>query len=175
MPEAAPAGAGSPFDPEALLDQLAYLGDEVAALEQIIERVPNVLLEGRPTPDERSIKETYGLIAARDARRRLPLVRHLAGDVPSPDLPDEAALLGDTEWNALPMGELLAQVRAARAAFVEALRDLPQPAWQRPMPDGTTLAGWVYGIIQDDAARLREMAERLHASHMTQRPHDLPK
>ena len=71
---------------EALLDQLAYLIDEIEALKAVIDRVPVPLLEARPPNGEPSLKQTYGLLATLDEEVYLPrLQQMMAPDEPAFD------------------------------------------------------------------------------------------
>ena len=78
---------------EALLDQLAFLIDEIEALKAVVDRVPTPLLEARPPSNEPSLKQTYGLLATLDEAVYLPRLQHMtAEDEPAFDPVDDAAL-----------------------------------------------------------------------------------
>lgn len=163
----------------ALLDQLAYLKDEIEALKGVIGRVPERLQEGRPVPGELSLKEAYGLIATLDADVRLPrLHRMVAEDEPHFEAADEAALATRQDWNALPMEAILVRVQAARQALLEALRALPEEEWNRTgvfVDIHRDVYGLAHAVTQHDTDVLRAIGQRLHDSHLTSRPQDLPK
>ncbi|MGI9174594.1 MAG: DinB family protein [Rhodothermales bacterium] len=169
-----------------LLDQLAYLYDEIEVLKGVVDRVPEKLQEGRPTVDELSLKETYGLLATLDADVRLPRLRQIiAEDEPRFDAIDEQALAAQSDWNARPMEAILEQVQAARQTLLEAFQALPEVAWSRaahfsdPAERGQPVRRDVYSfahhITQHDTDVLRAIGYRLHDSHLTSRPQDLPK
>ncbi|HET6567602.1 MAG TPA: DinB family protein [Rhodothermales bacterium] len=163
-----------------LTDQLAYLLDEVEALAPVIGRVPEKILSGRPREDEWSIKEIYGLIATADAQVRLPNLEYMITE-DEPDLAelDEAALIGSASpWGEREIGDILQQVRSARTALVQFLRGLPASEWGRTGTlEGQRLAvrDYAYRIAQEDTDYFRTLGRRLHESHLTSRPQDLPK
>ena len=169
-----------------LLDQLAYLSDEIEVLKGVVDRVPENLQEGRPTPNELSLKETYGLLATLDVDVRLPRLRQtVAEDEPHFDAVDEQALAARTDWNAHPIRAILEQVQAARQALLEAFQALPGEDWSHAAyfadsaKPGQAVRRDVYGfahhITQHDTDVLRAIGHRLHDSHLTSRPQDLPK
>ncbi|MEM9665940.1 MAG: DinB family protein [Bacteroidota bacterium] len=150
----------------ALLDQVAYLLEEVEALRPIVDRIPEPLQVARPLGKEPSIREYYGLIADRDAHERLAWVQQQTGTAPSVGT-------ADTDWNALPMRTILDRLAEARTQLTQALRSLPDAAW------ATTGAGsayaFVHTLLQEDTDVLRTLGYRMHESHMTSRNEDLPK
>lgn len=162
-----------------LLDQLAYLIDEVTAVQAVIHRVSEPLQVARPTGQEPSIRELYGLIVHRTEDELLPWVRALAaGEMPEGSTqPDEVWLAGAT-WNDVPMDTILERVTTARQALLDRLRALPETAWNRPLHiDGEeqTVLHLVHRLIQHDTAYLRTIGHRLHEAHLTHRKEDLPK
>ena len=172
---------------QALLDQLAYLQDELEALRPIIDRVPEPLQAGRPLPGDLSLKETYGLLATLDTDVRPGQLRRMVAEMAAEDEPhfdavDEAALVAQADWNGRPIEAILKEAQAARQALVEALRALPKAEWARAgvfAEDGRDVRRDVYAfahaITQYDTDVLRAIGQRLHESHLTRRLQDLPK
>lgn len=165
---------------EALLDQLAHLIDEIEALKGVIDRVPSSLQEARPFGDEPSIKELYGLLAIADEQVHLPhLQRMIAVDTPqfhAPPAPDE--LIAQERWHDHSINVILERVQAARRELVDFLRALPAENWARTGrfgEDERDVYTVAHSITQRDAKRLRTIGYRLHESHLTERPSDLPK
>ncbi len=162
-----------------MLDQLVHLGDEVAALHQHLDVIPNEVLEGRPLDGDLSFKEMYALLALFDERVYGPMVSQLSSaENVRAETPDEKALLAGAAWNDLDMHEIIDRVRSARSSLVERLTDLPLEAWHGELTvdgDATDVFGLVYGVIQHDATLLRAAAIRLHESRLTSREEDLPK
>ncbi len=154
----------------ALLDQLVYLIDEVEALKAVVDRIPEPLQEGRPPGETLSIKETYGLLAALDeAVHRPRLERIMAEEDPVFENVDEAALVGQEDWNALPMVAILERVQQARRRLAGLLRALPAEAWGRPFRLGAErldVHALVHRVTQRDADLLRPVGYRLHDSGM---------
>ncbi|RMF51451.1 MAG: DinB family protein [Bacteroidetes bacterium] len=155
-----------------LVDQLAYLIDEVEAQRPLLRRLPAWVLEGRPFAGTWSIKEMYGALAAADERVHLPVLRRLvAGEEPSCAEADLTALQACEPWNTLPLEALLDRVQAARRALVAFLRALPPEAWERTARFGATqrdLYACVHAIILQDTDCLREVGYRLHESGVYQ-------
>lgn len=161
-----------------LIDQIAYVGDEVEALRAVISRVPQPVLEGRPLASDRSIKELFGLLAARDRRMRLPFVQQVvAEDDPTLDAVDEDALLESSAWNERRIGDILDEVAAARSELVDALEALPEDAWKRGgSRDGEqqTLYALAHAATQEDNDVLRAVTMRLHDSNLSGRAQPAP-
>lgn len=164
---------------EALLEQLAYLGEEVKVLQRVIGRVPEPVLEGRPLEADRSIKELFGSFAARDERLHLPFVEQVvAEDEPRQEPVDDEVLLGEVDWNDREMPAVLEEVRSARAALVDALGQVPEEEWERGGYRGAehlTLLELAHAITQEDAAVLRTVSYRLHESNLSAGPQGPPK
>jgi hypothetical protein len=176
-----------------LLDQLRHLVREVDMLEGVIGRVPEKLLVETPpgtSEKERSIKETFGLIARLDEAVHARRVRRVVGeDAPRFSPPDPEALLEGEDWNARPMTALFERVRAARRGLIDTLKATAPDDWLRTgrFPNEETdentgegeseheerdLYWMVHRLCQRDAARLEGMTRRLYESHMGPRPEE---
>ena len=162
-----------------LLDQLAYLMDEVEALKGIIHRVPEPVQRMRPLDKEPSLKEVYGLIASLDAEVYLPrLQAMIAEDEPDFRAVDEDEVIAQTDWNVQPIDAILAQVQAARRALVGWLRALPPEDWHRTGffdEERYDVYAVAHHLTQHDADLLRTIGYRLHETNLTDQPRDLPK
>ncbi len=163
----------------ALLDQLAYLIDEVEALKSVVDRVPPPVQQARPPGQPLSMKETYGLLATLDEAVHLPCLRRMmAEDEPAFEAVDEQALARQAGWNARPMARILDRVQAARRRLVARLRALPPEAWTRAGVFGGVrrdVYALAHHLTQHDADLLRAVGYRLHEAHLSSRPQDLPK
>ncbi len=163
----------------ALLDQLAYLIDELEAQKGLLHRIPDWALEGRPFEGEWSIKERYGALAAADVSVHLPQLRRIVEeDTPALEAPDRQALMTSEAWNEVEIGPLLERVQAARTALTAFLRTLTPEQWARTGSVGGVpqdVYAYVHAVIQHDADGLRAIGYRLHESHLTARASDLPK
>lgn len=157
----------------ALLDQLAYLVDEVEALRTVVASVPPDVQAGRPTPADLTMKEIYGLIATLDRDVRPAQVQQVAdGDAPALVPPNPDRLARESGWNDRAMADILTDVQAARRAFVERLRDLPLGAWTEPATydgDDVTLAELLHRYARADLDRLRDLGYRLHDADLSDR------
>ena len=155
---------------EALLDQLAFLIDEIEALKAVVDRVPTPLLEARPPNNEPSLKETYGLLATLDEAVYLPRLQHMtAEEEPAFDPVDEAALAEQTGWNDQPIDLILDRVQDARRALLAFLHALPPEAWWRTGRFGEQrrdVYGLAHHITQHDVDLLRTVGYRLHESNL---------
>ncbi len=163
----------------ALVEQLAFLIDEIEAQKPLLRRVPAWALEGRPFAGERSIKEMYGMMADADATVHLPHLRRIVEEeAPVLDVSPSPTLAASEAWNEVAVDALLERVQTARAALATFLRSLTPEQWSRAGVVGgerRDVYTYVHGIIQDDADALRAVGFRLHESHLTTRPRDLPK
>ena len=153
---------------EALLDQLAFLVDEVEALKAVIERVPPPVLEARSPHDDLSLKENYGLLASLDEAVYLPRLRRMAAEEdPAFDAVDEAVLARQAGWNDQPIGPILDRVQEARRALLAFLRTLPPEAWVRTGrfgPQQRDIYSLAHAVTQHDVDLLRTVGHRLHES-----------
>lgn len=163
---------------EALLDQLAYLVDEIEALQTVVGDVPQQIKNGRPAPDALTMKELYGAIATLDDEVRQPRIAQMMdADDPSFDAVDVNPRVRDAGWNDRSMADILGQVTAAREALVDQLSAVPLEAWHRTASldgDAVSVFDLVYRMTQDDAERLRSLGYRLHDAHLSERDEPLP-
>lgn len=142
----------------ALLDQLAYLIDEVEALRPVVGQVPEALQQLPTTDTGLSLRQTYGRIAAYDEHVVLPQVQQAAAGEPLTLPGDDVLAEGDAAVNDQPIDALLDRVQAARQAVVDALDALPPERWTRPV---TALA---HRVTQRDADLLRAVGYHLEAA-----------
>ncbi len=138
-----------------VVDQLAYLIDEVTALQTVIRGVPEALMEATPVEGEPSVKELLESIAAQDRDVRIPVVR---------------ALLSETKHEELARAtnagveELLAAIREGRSELLRVVGEVGDVSAARVAVDGEEIAlvDFLYRVVQEDADVLRRAAERLH-------------
>lgn len=148
MPEPDPARCRS-----AVLDQLRYLIDEIAALRQISPR----LHESQITNTDRgpSVKQCYGAIIMRDRNKILPALKNISGrKIPSEALP--------VDWNSIPMKDILVQVESARRSVIEVAENLSKEAWSQQISEGEDVFQFLLTASQQDTDALRTVAERLY-------------
>lgn len=163
----------------ALLDQLAYLIDETDVLRKHLGRIPESVLEGKPTPGDLSFREMYVALGLFDEKIYAPAAERLAeAETVSLDVPDARELLDEAGTERADMRVALDRIRSARARTTALFARLDLDAWSRPVAiDGTAANafGLARHIIRRDADLLRAAATRLHESRLTSRREDLPK
>ena len=162
----------------ALLDQVAYLLDEIDALRAVVEGVPDQIKSGRPAPDALTMKELYGVIATLDGEVRRPRVaRIIQEDTPALEPIDAGEQVRDSGWNEMAMDAILTEVLTARRALIDELKSLSVDQWQRTATlddQSVTLFDLVFQMAQEDANRLRDLGYRLHNAHLSDRDKPLP-
>lgn len=169
-------------EPEAfrdvLLDQLAYLVDEIEALKTVVDGLPDAIKEGRPTPDALTMKEIYGTFCVLDAEVRRPRVtRIMEGDQPELEAVDVDEDVREGDWNERDIHAILEQIVTTRQQLVDQLKSLPLESWHRSatLEDETlSLFDLVHRITQQDTERLRSLGYRLHNAHLSDRDEPLP-
>lgn len=169
-------------DPEALrdalLDQLGYLTDEVAALRSVVGDLPDEIKSGRPGPDTLTMKELYGVIATLDTDVRRPRVTQIVEEeTPAFTSVDIDAEVQEDGWNERPIDAIFDTAIDARQALVDQLAAVPLENWHRTATldeEPITLFGLVHRITQTDAERLRDLGYRLHGAHLSDRDEPLP-
>ncbi len=135
---------------EAVLGQLRYLIDEAEMLRRVVPRLPAALQEATTVEGSRSFKATLALIAARDARVRLP--RLLASAAPPPAL-DEDAVAREAQGQEVDV--LLDTLVENRRRLVDAAAALSDAAWRAGALD------LLYMATLEDADLLRALAQHL--------------
>ena len=156
-----------------LIEQVEYLIDEVEALRTVASAVPEPVQSGRPTPEDLSMKEIYGLIATLDADVRPQQIdRIVSEDTPELSTPDPDALARDAGWNERDLDAVLDAVQDARRDLTEHLRSLDAATWAAPATlDGepVTLFEAVHRFARADFACLRDLGYRLHDADLSER------
>jgi len=157
-----------------LIDQLAYLVQEVAALKTVVDAVPEDVQAGRPTGEDLTMKEIYGLIATLDDEVRGPVVEALADGEAPPSVPAEPPRqqVRSDDWNARNIESVLDAVQDARRRFVDALQTVPPDDWAQTVAVGgeaITLFEWTHRIAEADLERLRDLGYRLHDADLSDR------
>lgn len=162
----------------ALLDQLAYLIDEIEALQNVVGALPDTIKNDRPAPDTLTMKEIYGALATLDAEIRRPrILQMMEGGNPTFESVDVDEEIRDGGWNDQEMDDILEQVKDARQALVDALKVLSVDQWhQTATLDDTsvTVFDLVHQMTQADADRLRDLGYRLHGAHLSDGDKPLP-
>jgi hypothetical protein len=163
---------------EALLDQMAYLVDEIEALRSVVGTLPDAITSGRPAPDALTMKELYAALATLDEAVRSDRVAQIAEDeAPSFESVDVDEAVREAGWNEKDIDDILRQVQDAREALVDQLTALPLEAWHHSATldgDTVTLFDLVHRMTQADAERLRDLGYRLHGAHLSDRDEPLP-
>ncbi len=163
---------------EKLLGQLAYLIDEVEALEPLLERIPEQALEGRLLEGDLSVKERYGLLATLDEQVYLPRLRRIvSGEEPAWGEIDETRLLRQENWHQYSFPAILHRVAEGRKALVDYLESLSPGDWngEAGRPGARmTLYEAAYRIIERDVEHLRAAGYRLHETRLSTRVQGLP-
>lgn len=162
----------------ALLDQLAYLVDEIEALQNVVGDLPDQIKNGRPTPDSLTMKEIYGALATLDAEVRRPRILQMVDETdPSFESIDVDEQVRESGWNDREMDDIFDQVKDARQALVDPLKALSADDWhQTATLDDTsvTIFDLVHRMTQADADRLRDLGYRLHGAHLSDSDKPLP-
>lgn len=157
---------------DALIDQMEYLIDEIRALKTVVHQVPDEVQGGRPTEQDLSMKELYGVIASLDrGPRRQAIERVVSEEAPEIALPDSAALAEADGWNEQSIDAVLDAVQDARAGFVKTLRALPLEQWERRADvegEELTVFELVYRMAKNDMQRMRALGHRLHGANLSQ-------
>jgi hypothetical protein len=154
----------------ALLDQLAYLIEEAEATRSVVGAVPEAVQTGRALPDDRTMRETYGLLAALDRQVHAPRMRTLAaatGAPPAFDHADPDALVAAHAWNEVAMDALLDDVQAARRTLLDALRAVDD--WSRTLTVGSEpldVFTYAHRVAEADFRLLRTLSLRLHDANL---------
>ena len=148
MPEPDPARSRS-----AVLDQLRYLIDEIAALRRISAR----LHESQITSTDRgpSVKQCYGAIIMRDRNKILPALKNISGREITPKAPS-------VDWNSMSIKDILVQVESARKSVIEVAENLSSDAWSQKVTEGVDVFQFLLTASQQDTDTLRTVAERLN-------------
>ncbi|PEN11225.1 hypothetical protein CRI94_16540 [Longibacter salinarum] len=155
------------------MEQVEYLIDEVEALRTVTDTVPEPVQSGRPTDDDLSMKELYGLIAELDRHERTDWIRR-ARDEDTPTLsPAEATeRVRRGDWNDRDLDVVLDAVQDARRDLVANLTDLDAGTWMREVEvegESLTLFELVHRFATDDFQRLRDLGYRLHDADLSDR------
>jgi hypothetical protein len=169
-------------DPEtlrdALLDQLAYLVDEIEALQTVVGDLPEQIKSGRPAPDVLTMKELYGAIITLDTEVRAQRIERIVNeDDPALEAVDPEEEVREEGWNEQEIEAILDRVAEARQELIDQLTSLPLEAWHRTATledESVTLFDLVHRITQADAERLRDLGYRLHGAHLSDRDKPLP-
>jgi hypothetical protein len=160
----------------ALLDQLGWLADEVAALAPLLAGLPAWALEGAPLPGDRSLKETLVYLARLDREVYPGWIARLEAEerpalVPTGAEPEEGANARDPgSGPGQGLDALVEDVRSARAALVARVGALPEEVWAREatLEDApVTLYDLLLRVVRHDADVLRALAYRLHEAQLT--------
>jgi hypothetical protein len=147
-----------------LLDQLAYLIDELEAQRPLLLRIPRHQIEGKPMESVPSLFELYAEMARKEWAEH---VGPLAGQAPEP---------AESE----SLSEVLGSIQAGRRELIDHLSRLSPESWERTAPhlvaDASeadpesgqeSVSAFAFQITQSDSTFLRTIAERLHESMIT--------
>ncbi|MDX1430370.1 MAG: hypothetical protein R3282_08785 [Rhodothermales bacterium] len=156
-----------------IVDQVAYLLDEVAALKGVLHAVPEELLQAQPYPGEPSVRELFEMLAAREAGVRARNVERILSGGEDVVLETNPLPLDPEEASSRTTVEVLDDLESARSRLVDRLSQCGSSAWRVVAAyDGkqVNLEDYLYGLIQEDVAVLQTAARRIHESRPTRSP-----
>lgn len=162
----------------ALLDQLAYLVDEIGALQKVVGDLPDQIKNERPAPDALTMKEIYGALATLDAEVRRPRILQMVDETdPTFESVEVDERVRESGWNDRKMDDILTQVKDARRALVDVLKGLSVDDWRQTATldeTSVTMFDLVHRMTQADTDRLRDLGYRLHGAHLSDSDKPLP-
>jgi len=137
----------------AIVEQLAYLIDELEAQRPWITRIPEFQLTGKPMDSTPSLLEMYIEMSRKEWEEFLPSLGILS---PS------------TKTTPSDISGVLDLIQEGRRALVSKLEATPSSGWS-DLVEGTdtNLFTFAFQITQSDGTFLKSIAERLHESMIT--------
>ncbi|NQV74202.1 hypothetical protein HQ496_13880 [bacterium] len=137
----------------AIVEQLAYLIDELEAQRPWITRIPEFQLTGKPMDSTPSLLEMYIEMSRMEWDEFLPSL-----GVPNQPGKDDPSSIS----------EVLDHIQEGRRALVSKLEATPSSDWS-DLVEGTDtdLFTFAFQITQSDSTFLKSIAERLHESMIT--------
>ena len=137
----------------AIVEQLAYLIDELEAQRPWITRIPEFQLTGKPMDSTPSLFEMYIDMSRKEWDEFLP----------SLGIPSRATKTAPSD-----IAGVLDLIQEGRRALVSKLEATPNESWS-DLVEGTDtdLLTYTFQITQSDSTFLKSIAERLHESMIT--------
>lgn len=151
-----------------IVGQLAYLLDEISALSTVLTAFPDEMLEARPFEGEPSVRDLFAELSFRETAIRIPNVeRFTASEDESPALVADTDYVRPDETQGGVTADVLAEVATARSLLLKLVRAADDSVWDRTARQGeeaVTMTDYLFGVVQDDVALLRRIAQRIHES-----------
>ncbi len=150
-----------------LINDLAYIQDELEALKYVISSVP---YDERP-PGSVSIKDMIGLLKEQQERYYRPLIESATGKLKAADPETITPVNEDFQIDDhVDIQELLNKTIKKRASYVNLLNNLPQEKWSTEFKAGDqifTVAELIEEHISFDRKQLKRVAEYIMALEKT--------
>lgn len=156
-----------------IVDQVAYLLEEAAALKRALRSIPEEVLQAQPIPGEPSVRDLFEELASREAGPRIRNVKRLLGGDDNAVLESTALASDASAKRSRTTYEALDEVVSARSEILSLITGCPPSAWTTAASlDGeeVTLERYLFGMIQEDVAILQTAAIRIHESRPTRSP-----
>lgn len=138
---------------ESILDQLAYLIDELEAQRPWLMRISEVQMKGKPMDSMPSLLEMYAEMARLEWENHVPLLTH------------ESRASARTE----DISQILDQIQEGRKIIVTRLSALQTEQWEEFVREGECkrIHQFAFEMTRSDGDLLKAIAERMHESMIT--------
>ncbi len=146
---------------QSLVDQLAYLIDELSAQVVFIERLPASIMLASPIPGAPSIKDRYAAFLEREEHVNRRVITGLVdGSLVGKEIHSLSEPSKQKKMESLSVRRIIERISETRAGVIDLLRGADEDEWSREVLEGgqnVDLRTWAYRMALQDADDLREI------------------
>lgn len=154
-----------------LVDQLAYLIDELSAQKAFIKRLPVSIMLATSIPGALSIKDRYLEFLEREEYLNLPVIAGLIdGTLVGKEMDKLSEPSNQKNMKSLSVLQIVERISETRAGVIELLRGADEDEWLREVLKGgqkVDLRTWAYNMAIQDADDLREIGIQFSEQRLT--------
>ncbi len=152
-----------------LVQQLAYLTEELKAQRSFLSRIPDSILSSAPYEDSVSIRRRYEALLGREEDVNRKAIEHFeSGSEDSIAITDK-----QPTYASLGITDIVDRMIEARMLNVDRMKHVDDRAWSRETvlnDQALSLRVWAYRMAMQDADELREIAIQFSEQKVTFKP-----
>ena len=161
---------------QSLVEQLAYLIDELAAQVSLFERMPESIMLSAPIPGTLSIRDRYLVFLVREEHLNRRVISGIIdGSLVGQEIEHVSEPSKQENMNSWSILQIVERISATRTVVIAWLRGADADKWSREIVhDGQKmdLRRWAYRMAMQDADDLREIGIQFSEQRLTFREED---